>query len=141
MTVESDGQPDEEITIGAEETLIHNETDYDLLTGVRIAPGEGKRPISLFTDEFAEEMSFPSIYAGKKRMLITPNTKGQRKITYTDIAKSEIMRYDRRACKPTKVLYAFKKSYNMKVSDCITTFLRKKTRKPGKVHCFTSSRC
>lgn len=132
MTVGEDEQQSEEITIGAEETLIHNETDYDLLTGIRIAPGEGKRPLSLFTDDFAEEMSFPSIYAGMKRQVLTTNTMGQRKLTYTDIAKSELMRYDRRACKPTKVLYAFKKSYNMKVSDCITTFLRKKRGNQGK---------
>lgn len=131
LAADGDRQPEEEITVGAEETLIHNETDYDLLRGLRIAPGEGKRPLSLFTDEFAEEMSFPTIYAGTKRQVIT-TTKGQRKITYTDIAKSEIMRYDRRACKPTKVLYAFKKSYNMKVSECITTFLRKKRGNQGK---------
>lgn len=125
-------QLDEDNIIGAEETLIHNQTDYDLLTGIRIAPGEGKKPISLFTDEFAEEMSYPSIYCGQKRQIITNTSKGQRKISYTDIAKSEIMRYDRRACKPTKVLYAFKKSYNKKVSECITTYLRKKRGNQGK---------
>jgi len=66
----------------------------------------------------AEELSFPSIYSGQKRSL-------KIKLSYTDIAKLGIRRYDRRACKPTKVLYMFKKSFNEKVRNVVQVCLRK----------------
>jgi len=66
----------------------------------------------------AEELSFPSIYCGQKRSL-------KIKLSYTDIAKSEIRTYDRRACKPTEVLYMFKKSFNEKVRNAVQVCLRK----------------
>jgi len=67
-------------------------------------------------------MSFPTIYAGIKRQHLDGV-----KLTYTDIAKSEIRRYDRRACKPSKVLYAFKRSFNEKVHQAVQVCMRKTT--------------
>lgn len=88
--------------------------------GIRIAPGEGTTPIPLFLDAKAELLSFPKIYCGQTRTF----KKGIR-ISYTDIAKSELRRYDRRACQPTKLLYSFKKSFNEKVYQAVQVCVRK----------------
>jgi len=110
--------------IAAEETLIYR--DHELKSKViHIAPGEGKTPVPLIKDLNAEELSFPTIYGGVPRSVNS-------NVTYTDIAKSELRRYDRRACRPTKILYSFKKSYNEKVYQSQQVCLRKK-RKGGKV--------
>jgi len=68
----------------------------------------------------AEVLTFPSIYCGQERNVNS-------KLTYTDIAKSEALNFDRRGCKPQKLLYAFKKSQQQQVRDCITISLRKRS--------------
>jgi len=102
------------ISFGADETLIFD----DSIQGYKIAPCESKKPTPMTIDIRAEELSFPSIYCGQKRSL-------KIKLSYIDIAKSEIRRYDRRACKPTKVLYMFKKLFNEKFRDALQVCLRK----------------
>jgi len=72
----------------------------------------------LYQDPNAEVLSFPTIYGGTKREFKV-------KATYTDIAKSELKRYDRRTCRPTKILYSFKKSFNEKVNQAMQICLRK----------------
>jgi hypothetical protein len=106
--------------LGAEETLFFT-TPY---TGTTIAPGEGKIPVPLYMDQYAEILSFPTVYAAQERIFKTGL-----KITYTDIAKSELRRYDRRACKPSKLLYSFKRSHNEKVHSAVQICLRKKVGK------------
>ncbi len=69
-----------------QETLVISEADRNGLIH-RIAPGEGKRPLSLLRDLDAEVLSFPTIYAGVSRKF-DPKLK----ITYTDISKSEARR-------------------------------------------------
>jgi hypothetical protein len=105
--------------LGAEETLIFNDFQNQALM---VAPGQGNIPIPLFKDLNAEELSFPTIYAGIPRQF-----KEGLKVSYTDIAKSEIRRHDRRACKPTHLLYAFKRSYNEKVRQSVQVYMRKTT--------------
>lgn len=104
--------------IGSNETLILNNMGSDFID---IAPGEGKIPKPLYDDQFAEEMAHPKIYGGRKRKL-----KEGIKITYTDIAKSECLREDRRCAAPAKVLYAFKKSFNEKMRNAVNVYLRKR---------------
>ncbi len=72
-------------------------------------------------------MAHPKIYCGQKRKI----KKGIR-ITYTDIAKSECLREDRRCAAPAKVLYAFKKSFNEKMRSAVQIYLRKRRGK-GKI--------
>ena len=48
-----------------------------LQEGNIFAPGEGIRPVSLLCDEFAEELSFPTIFCGQKRIFKT-------KLSFTD---------------------------------------------------------
>ncbi len=107
--------------MGAEECLVMPRGSN---LGFRIAPGQNKTPVPLFADPKAEELSFPDIYCG-----ITRKFDPALKVTYTDIAKSEIRRYDRRACVPTKLLYSFKKSYMEKLRSAVQIHLRKLTTK------------
>jgi hypothetical protein len=81
----------------------------------------------LHMDTNAEILSFPSIYCGLERKF-NENVK----ISYTDIAKSELRRYDRRACKPSKILYSFKRSFNEKICQAVQICLRKKVG-PGRI--------
>jgi len=105
--------------MGAEECFL---LPHSSNLGLRIAPGEGKTPIPFFMGPKAEEMSFPTIYCGVVREF-PPVLK----IPYTDVAKSEIRRYDRRACTPTKILYSFKKSYIEKLRNAVNVHMRKRT--------------
>jgi hypothetical protein len=107
---------------GAEETLVFREKDATYC-GIRIAPGEGKIPVPLHRDLNAEVLSFPTIYGGVERKF-----KKNVRISYTDIAKSEIRRYDRRACRPCKLLYSFKRSFNEKVCQAVQVCMRKTQR-------------
>jgi hypothetical protein len=108
--------------MGAEETLVFREKDATFC-GIRIAPGEGKVPVPLHRDLNAELLSFPTIYGGMQRKF-----KDNIRVSYTDIAKSEIRRYDRRACRPSKLLYSFKRSFNEKVYQAVQVCMRKTTR-------------
>ena len=57
------------------------------------APGEGDKPLSVFRDQFSEEMAYPGIFLGQKR----PDDKERlRNVHYSKICKSEL-RSDRRA--------------------------------------------
>ena len=43
-----------------------------------IAPGEGNTPLSVFRDQYSEEMAYPGIFLGQKR----PNDKQRLKSVY-----------------------------------------------------------
>lgn len=91
--------------------------------GIRIAPGERNVPIPLNRDPFAEIMSFPKIYAGQERQLNETVH-----LTYTDIAKSELRRYDRRCATPEKILYMYKYSSNEKIYKAYQIMMRQKKK-------------
>lgn len=94
--VEVDQTEEEILNPGGEETLLDN-TDIDAMA---MAPGEGKRPLNMLTDEDSEELSFVKIYGGFKRQPTID-------LTYKKIAKSEIQRYDRRCARIDKLLYTY----------------------------------
>jgi hypothetical protein len=70
---------------GATETLI---IQYNF-EGIKIAPGQGKRPMSLVMDINAEAAAYPTIYGGNKRFL-------PKDMSPVDLWKSETRRFDRR---------------------------------------------
>lgn len=114
--------------LGANDTLLYNQIDFSLCNeNIEIAPAEGKTPKPLLVDTLSEELSFPTIYGGTARKF-----NENLKISYTDICKSELLRYDPRACVPTKVLYSFKKSFNEKVHSQMQIYLRKTKGKTEK---------
>ena len=50
------------------------------------APGEGNKPLSVFRDQFSEEMAYPGIFLGQKR----PDDKERlRNVHFSEICKSE----------------------------------------------------
>ncbi|KAG5666197.1 hypothetical protein PVAND_017659 [Polypedilum vanderplanki] len=89
-----------------EDHYIQEETMLDSNEGIQFAPGEGQIPIPMFLDPYCEELSFPTIYFGKARH---SQPKGIR-LSYEDIVKSELQRYDRRACRADHLLFMHKKS-------------------------------
>ncbi|KAL8592920.1 hypothetical protein ACOMHN_050747 [Nucella lapillus] len=104
---------DEPINPGVEGTLL------DCGQAIKFAPGEGQRPLAVLMDKDSEELAFLTIYGGHRR--VQPE-----KVSYTDIAKSEARRYDRRATKIPKLFFSYKKMEMVRVSGSIQTCLRKK---------------
>ena len=106
---------DEPVNAGTEETLLESGE------AIKFAPGEGQRPLSVLLDRDCEELSFPTIYCGHRRDV--PSN-----VSYTDIAKSEARRYDRRAVKVQKLFFSYKKMEMLRLASSIQTCLRKKTQ-------------
>ena len=78
--------------------VLNPEDEQTLLKeAIPFAPGEGHTPKSLLDDDNVEELSFPAIHCGQKRQL-------KIKLSYNDIVKSEIRRYDRRCCDPGQIV-------------------------------------
>lgn len=79
----------------AQHTLIWDEDKF-----LAIAPGEGKKPLSILYAEHAEELSFPQIYLGEPRWV-----EASAKPTVFTHAMSEIRRFGRRGATPQHILY------------------------------------
>jgi len=56
---------------------------------LKIAPGQGKRPMSLLMDVVADEAAYPTLYGGQRRTIPA-------NVTVHELWKSECRRYDRR---------------------------------------------
>ena len=75
------------------------------------APGEGNKPLSVFRDQFSEEMAYPGIFLGQKR----PGDKERlRNVHYSEICKSELRRSDRRAAMCVENIFFKAKKLQMK---------------------------
>ena len=75
------------------------------------APGEGNKPLSVFRDQFSEELAYPGIFLGQKR----PDDKERlRNIHYSEICKSELRRSDRRAAMCVENIFFKAKKLQMK---------------------------
>jgi hypothetical protein len=120
---EDSDEDDEPLNPGANETLIQQD-EHQV---IRIAPGEGKRPTPWLADLDAEQLSFPDIYGGIPRKY-----NKDLKISSSDIIKSETRMFDRRCCRPDKVLYSAKLLQNLKTAEAINICLRKKKGRPYK---------
>ena len=88
--------------------------------GIKFAPGENNRPISILMDLKVDELTFPKIYCGKQRKI-----KENVKLTYAKIAKSELRMFDRRCGRISKLFFTYKKLQTRKFSDAISINLRK----------------
>ncbi|XP_035700553.1 uncharacterized protein LOC118433080 [Folsomia candida] len=89
-----------------------------------VAPGEGMRPLSLLLDLDTEELSFPSIYCGIKRKL-----NPEADLSYTDIAKSELRRFDPRCRRADKILYSYRLVQTHRIASNINICIRKKKKR------------
>ena len=75
------------------------------------APGEGNKPLSVFRDQFSEEMAYPGIFLGQKR----PDDKERlRNVHYSEICKSELRRSDRQAAMCVENIFFKAKKLQMK---------------------------
>ena len=102
------------------ETLLNDEIGDQNDIGIKFAPGENNRLISVLMDLKVDELTFPRIYCGKQRK-IKPNVK----LTYAKIAKSELRMFDRRCGRISKLFFTYKKLQTRKFCDAISINLRK----------------
>ena len=76
------------------------------------APAEGSRPLSIFRDQYSEEMAYPGIFLGQKR----PDDKQRlNSVYYSEICKSELRRFDRRAAMCVENIFFKAKKLQMKL--------------------------
>ena len=77
-----------------------------------VAPGEGNKPLSIFRDQYSEELAYPGIFLGQKR----PENKDRLvSVHYSDICKSELRRNDRRAAMCVENIFFKTKKLQMKI--------------------------
>ena len=77
-----------------------------------IAPGEGNRPLSIFRDQYSEELAYPGIFLGQRR----PHEKQRlTSIYYSAICKSELRRADRRVAMCVENIFFKAKKMQMKI--------------------------
>ena len=110
---EEEDEDKEPLNVPDEETL--------LVSAIVFAPGEGKKPVSLF-DKYAEAMSFVKIYRGE--LIAKPDD-----ISYQDWLKSELTRSDRRCATVSKLFFSASKLRISKVASSIGFCLRKSKAK------------
>jgi len=73
-------------------------------------------------DKYCEELAFPTIFCGQAR---PSPPDGKKALSYIDFIKSEIQRYDRRACRPDHILYVYKRCQIQQLSKQSIFILRK----------------
>ena len=104
-----------EIPAGVTDTMLTN-TDFVEDNGsqciLSVAPGEGKKPLSIFQDQYAEELAYFGIFLGQKR---PENNDRLVNVHYSDICKSELRRSDRRAAMCVENLFFKAKKLQMKI--------------------------
>ena len=110
--------PESELIHAMQQTMMWNEEHC-----LDIAPGQHRTPESLLFDEFAEELSFPSINFGVARNIQSNDTNSVRSTAYT-MCMSEIPRRDRRGATPQHVLYMAMKILRFRVRDGIQNMYR-----------------
>ncbi|XP_071123192.1 uncharacterized protein [Mytilus edulis] len=114
-----------ETHVGNTDTLLDHIPDDNPLcdTGLTFAPGEGQRPISLYSDPDAEYLSFPTIFCGQRR---PDNKERSVSVHYTDIVKWELRSMDRRVAQSVpNIFFKLKKIQLKNISDKVNLALRR----------------
>ena len=116
LEIEDEWSEDEaEIPAGVTDTMLtktdfieDSETKYIL----SVAPGEANKPLSIFRDQYSEELAYPGIFLGQNR----PENKDRLvSVHYSDICKSELRRSDRRAAMCVENIFFKAKKLQMKI--------------------------
>ncbi|XP_076081165.1 uncharacterized protein LOC143052085 [Mytilus galloprovincialis] len=114
-----------ETHVGNTDTLLDHIPDDNPLcdAGLTFAPGEGQRPISLYSDPDAEYLSFPTIFCGQRR----PDNKDRSvSVHFTDIVKWELRPMDRRVAQSVpNIFFKLKKIQLKNISDKVNLALRR----------------
>ena len=104
-----------EIPAGVTDTMLTatdflNDTERQKIYNV--APGEGNRPLSIFRDQYSEELAYPGIFLGQKR---TADKQRLTSVYYSEICKSELRQCDRRAAMCVENIFFKTKKLQMKI--------------------------
>ncbi len=115
-TPEDDWSEDEvEIPAGVTDSMLTAPDfvdDNERQSIYNFAPAEGNRPLSIFNDQYSEEMAYPGIFLGQKR----PDDKQRLKsVYYSEICKSELRQFDRRAATCVENIFFKAKKLQMKL--------------------------
>ena len=105
----------EEDTAGATDTMLSQNTYIENTEFGAIhnfAPGAGNKPKSIFLDKYCEELAYPDIFLGHKRL---DTSKRNVFISYGDIVKSELLQTDRRAATNVENIFFKTKKLQMKL--------------------------
>ena len=128
---------DEDIFLSDDEQFVRNAVYETMLTndnqhfafnglldeGLRIAPAQEYIPRSILFDDNCEFLAFPKVYGGYK---MEPEHDGK-KLSYSQIVKSMVMRYDRRVAeRGDLLLFMAKKLELIKLYNNISICMRKK---------------
>lgn len=130
---DEDGEhDDEECGVGDDnrETLLMDRAlkeEVSRIGEVVLAPGRGRRPLSFIRDKHAEELSFPTIYHGKARSLVFDESR-KRKVSYSQIAKHELMFYKRVCCRHDKLFFSFRLKQTYELFSGISLCVRQRKR-------------
>ena len=104
-----------EIPAGVTDTML-TATDFledsERQNILNVAPAEGNIPLSIFRDQYSEELAYPGIFIGQKR---PENDNRLVKVHYSDICKSELRRSDRRAAMCIENIFFKTKKLQMKI--------------------------
>ena len=74
---------------------------------ISFAPGEGNRPLGIFMDKDSENLSFPTIYCGKRQ---ADNSERLAPVHYSTMCKWELRSKDRRVAQSVpNIFYKLKK--------------------------------
>ena len=115
QTVDNWTENDTETPAGVTDTMLTG-TDFfedcEQSQIYNIAPGEGNVPLSIFKDEYSEELAYPGIFLGQKR---PKNEERLVKVQYSDICKSELRQSDRRAAMCVENIFFKNKKLQMKI--------------------------
>ncbi|CAC5416131.1 unnamed protein product [Mytilus coruscus] len=129
---DSDDDSDRFSEVDENETHVGNtDTLFDYIpddnppcdTGLTFAPGEGQRPISLYSDPDAEYLSFPTIFCGQRR----PDNKDRSvSVHYTYIVKRELRSMDRRIAQSVpNIFFKLQKIQLKNINDKVNLALRR----------------
>jgi len=112
-----------EESTGNTDTLL--DTEYSTLKELiyTFAPTEPYRPKGIFRDTFAEELSYPLLFAGMPRK---SNTERIKNVSYSDIVKWECRSMDRRVAKCIpNLFFKLKKLQIQQITNKVSLALRR----------------
>ena len=94
---------------------------------LNFAPGESSHPISVFKDQYCEELSYPGIFCGQAR---ADNKERNAPVYYSDICKSELRHSDRRVAQCIGNIFFKMKKLQMKIilGKCQIALRKHKTK-------------
>lgn len=88
------------------------------LSGITIAPGQGKRPIPSYEIENIDELCYPSLFGGYP-------TNENKKLSYAEVIKFQARNVDGRHRNTTRLLYMAKRKMENEIRNAANIYLRK----------------